>query len=202
MFPYRSDHPQVRRVVYAVFEQLHKGGRSEILHRGRKGEEGDRRSPQPRFKVSGFPGEEKLRSLPYEELPKVVIHNDIRCENLLFRGNKLMALFDFARSIYAPRVLDLATAISNLVSKTDNTLFIDSSHEFMTAYKNKAHLSNVEMESLPVLTQGRIVWQVQEDTEDGVERCEPAEASPKIPQIRPTTPLARRPPHVWQGVFS
>ena len=53
----RSDHPHVTRVVYSVFEQLHKAG-VRRLYIGSEGEAGDRRSLQPRLEVSGFPRKE------------------------------------------------------------------------------------------------------------------------------------------------
>ncbi len=104
--------------------------------------------------------EQRLGSLPYEDLPKTVIHNDIRCENVLFAGDKLVALLDFAHSVYGPRVQDLATALSNLVSTTDNTMFVESSREFVTSYNNNdgVHLTTLEGESLPILVEARIVW--------------------------------------------
>ncbi len=114
-----------------------------------------------RFFKTALPGvEQRLRSLPYEDLPKAVIHNDIRCENVLFAGDKLVALLDFAHSVYGPRVLDLATALSNLVSTNDNKMFVESSRKFMTSYNNKdgVHLTTSEGESLPILIEARIVW--------------------------------------------
>ncbi len=108
------------------------------------------------FKDS-LPGiEGALRSLPYDTLPKAVIHGDYKKENLLFRGEELAAVIDFVRSRYEARALDLATFIPCLVHSSYDKTFSYLVRVFITTYQSILPLEESERRALAVLIQARV----------------------------------------------
>ena len=97
--------------------------------------------------------QKEVATLPYDSLPKVVIHADFRRENLLFRHGKMSALIDFGRSRYEARALDLAIAVTELGPRTYDKTFLNLAHGFIFTYNSQMPLDDAERRALPILTQ-------------------------------------------------
>ncbi len=122
---------------------------SPILHIARKLEY---------LRAAISPIEERMRRLPYAELPKVVIHGDYRRANLIARHDEVAAVLDFDRSRWEARVLDVAIAVSNLARGRYKKIFLDLTlvRTFMAAYNSVLPLEPVEMPALPRLIEAKV----------------------------------------------
>jgi homoserine kinase type II len=100
--------------------------------------------------------ETEMQNLPYNSLPKVVIHGDYKPENILFQGDDVAAVIDFGRSRNEVRVFDIAKTIAGLVGTSDDTTFLDMTRVFFLGYDSICPLSNRERTALFSLIKARV----------------------------------------------
>jgi homoserine kinase type II len=110
------------------------------------------------FKDSLLEIELLLLRLPYEDLPRLTIHGDYRCQNILFQGGKLVAVIDFHRSRLEARSLDLAIALADILPRTSNGHAASLGRSFIASYERIQPLSTDEREALPALVEARVAW--------------------------------------------
>src|SRR3989441_12831238 len=108
------------------------------------------------FKDSLLDIELSLLRLPYENLPKLTIHGDYRCQNILFQGDRLAAILDFHRSRLEARSLDLAIALADILPRISNGHALSLARSFISSYERIQFLSDEELEALPVLVEARV----------------------------------------------
>ncbi len=104
----------------------------------------------------------RMLTVAYDALPKAVIHGDYKPGNILFQGDKLVAVIDFGRSRSEARILDLARTIPGLVRDEYNKRFLDLAHVFATAYDELYPLQVAEREAMPLLMQARVASKTME----------------------------------------
>ncbi len=100
--------------------------------------------------------ETEMQNLSYNSLPKVVIHGDYKPGNILFQGNNVAAVIDFARSRNEARLFDIAKTISGLVGTSDDATFLHMISAFITAYDSTFPLSTRERMALFPLIRARV----------------------------------------------
>ncbi len=95
--------------------------------------------------------------------PLVLIHGDFQPSNILFQGNRAIALLDFGDAGFSYRAYDVARAILRFAtlrtdyisqSDIDPLLDLDRVKAFMGAYQAKLPLSKREISVIPDLLRG------------------------------------------------
>ena len=104
--------------------------------------------------------EKSILRLPYENLPRLIIHGDYRRQNILFHGERIAAVMDFHRSRSEARSLDLAIALADIVPRVENGHGANLARNFVTGYGRVGSLSEDEVEALPALVEARVAWRV------------------------------------------
>jgi len=91
----------------------------------------------------------------YESLPTYPIHSDIKCDNLIWKGKKLVGVVDFDNvgRINFPLVKDLATTIQYccLTKESGYKIDIRLAKHFVEVYRKGSELSDIEVRSIPPL---------------------------------------------------
>lgn len=83
-----------------------------------------------------------------ERLPKGVIHGDLFADNLLFRGERVVAVLDFEAAGHGKFIYDLATAI-NALCYVDGYYLIERFDALVRGYQNVRTLSLNEWDAFP-----------------------------------------------------
>ncbi len=99
----------------------------------------------------------------YARLPQCVIHGDIHRDNLLFEGDRVVALIDFDQATWDSRIADLADALVGFASARvpssqmsswgvfTGPLDVDLSTRLITAYARVMPLTPIELDALPTM---------------------------------------------------
>jgi homoserine kinase type II len=82
------------------------------------------------------------------KLPKGIIHGDLFCTNLLFRGDKLTAMLDFEAACRGKFIFDLATAV-NALCFVDGNYSLDRFRYLLQGYESMRTLSLAEWDAFP-----------------------------------------------------
>ncbi len=82
------------------------------------------------------------------KLPKGIIHGDIFADNLLFRGEKLVAILDFEAACRGKFIFDLATAV-NALCYVDGFYSLDRFRYLLGGYESVRTLSLAEWDAFP-----------------------------------------------------
>lgn len=83
-----------------------------------------------------------------ERLPKGIIHGDLFADNLLFRGDKVVAVLDFEAAGHGKFIYDLSTAI-NALCYVDGHYLIERFDALVRGYQNVRTLSLNEWDAFP-----------------------------------------------------
>jgi len=82
------------------------------------------------------------------KLPKGIIHGDLFADNLLFRGEKLMAMLDFEAACRGKFIFDIATAV-NALCFVDGGYSLDRFRYVLRGYESVRTLSLAEWDAFP-----------------------------------------------------
>lgn len=82
------------------------------------------------------------------KLPKGVIHGDLFADNVLFRGEKLVAVLDFEAACRGKFIFDIATAV-NALCFVKGVYSIDRFRELLHGYESVRTLSLAEWDAFP-----------------------------------------------------
>src|SRR5947209_9569540 len=82
------------------------------------------------------------------KLPKGIIHGDLFADNLLFRGEKLMAMLDFEAACRGKFIFDIATAV-NALCFVDGVYSLDRFRYLLRGYESVRTLSLAEWDAFP-----------------------------------------------------
>ena len=82
------------------------------------------------------------------KLPKGIIHGDLRIENLLFRGDKLVAILDFESACRGKFIFDLATAV-NVLCAGGEGYDLQRFESLIAGYESVRPLSLAEWDAFP-----------------------------------------------------
>ncbi len=82
------------------------------------------------------------------KLPKGVIHGDLFADNVLFRGEKLVALLDFEAACRGKFIFDIATAV-NALCFVDGAYSLDRFRCVLRGYESVRTLSLAEWDAFP-----------------------------------------------------
>ena len=82
------------------------------------------------------------------KLPKGVIHGDLFSDNLLFRGERLMAVLDFEAACRGKFIFDIATAV-NALCFVDGSYSLDRFRYLLSGYESVRTLSLAEWDKFP-----------------------------------------------------
>ena len=82
------------------------------------------------------------------KLPKGIIHGDLYCGNLLFRGDKLTAVLDFEAACRGKFIFDIATAV-NALCFVDGNYSLDRFRYLLHGYESVRTLSLAEWDAFP-----------------------------------------------------
>ena len=82
------------------------------------------------------------------KLPKGMIHGDIFADNLLFRGEKLIAVLDFDAACRGKFIFDIATAV-NALCFVDGGYSLDRFRYLLHGYESVRTLSLAEWDAFP-----------------------------------------------------
>ncbi len=82
------------------------------------------------------------------KLPKGVIHGDLFCDNILFRGEKLVAILDFEAACRGKFIFDIATAV-NAMCFVDAEYSLDRFRYLLHGYESVRTLSLAEWDAFP-----------------------------------------------------
>ncbi len=82
------------------------------------------------------------------KLPKGIIHGDLFADNLLFRGDRLMAVLDFEAACRGKFIFDIATAV-NALCFVDGSYSLDRFRYLMQGYESVRTLSLAEWDAFP-----------------------------------------------------
>ena len=99
----------------------------------------------------------RLDAMRAQSLPRLVVHGDYRRGNLIFSGDKLVALLDFDRTCEDVRAADLAVALSNLTRSADKRMDMHPElvRAFIERYTAEQPITADERAALPVLILGK-----------------------------------------------
>lgn len=86
---------------------------------------------------------------PNSILPKLIIHGDYTPHNFLLRGDEIIGLLDFEGACLNLRAEDLSYALFAFCWNEDNGIDGDMARPFMEGYRQRQHLSNVEIGAIP-----------------------------------------------------
>ncbi|HZP45836.1 MAG TPA: homoserine kinase [Candidatus Binataceae bacterium] len=82
------------------------------------------------------------------KLPKGIIHGDLFCDNVLFRGEKLTAMLDFEAACRGKFIFDLATAV-NALCFVDGGYSLERFRYLLQGYETVRTLSLAEWDAFP-----------------------------------------------------
>jgi len=82
------------------------------------------------------------------KLPKGVIHGDLFCDNLLFRGERLATVLDFETACRGKFIFDIATAVNALCFVTEQ-YSLDRFRHLLRGYESVRTLSLAEWDAFP-----------------------------------------------------
>lgn len=82
------------------------------------------------------------------KLPKGVIHGDLFADNVLFRGEKLVAVLDFEAACRGKFIFDIATAV-NALCFVDGSYSLDRFRYLLQGYESVRTLSLAEWDAFP-----------------------------------------------------
>jgi homoserine kinase type II len=82
------------------------------------------------------------------KLPKGVIHGDLFCDNVLFRGEKLIAVLDFEAACRGKFIFDIATAV-NALCFVNLEYSLDRFRYLLHGYESVRTLSLAEWDAFP-----------------------------------------------------
>jgi homoserine kinase type II len=82
------------------------------------------------------------------KLPKGVIHGDLFCDNVLFRGEKLVAVLDFEAACRGKFIFDIATAV-NAMCFVNAEFSLDRFRDLLHGYESVRTLSLAEWDAFP-----------------------------------------------------
>jgi homoserine kinase type II len=82
------------------------------------------------------------------KLPKGVIHGDLFADNVLFRGEKLVALLDFEAACRGKFIFDIATAV-NALCFVEGAYSLDRFRAILRGYESVRTLSLAEWDAFP-----------------------------------------------------
>jgi len=82
------------------------------------------------------------------KLPKGIIHGDLFCDNLLFKGEKLVAVLDFEAACRGKFIFDLATAVNALCVDADG-YDLKRFESLIAGYESLRPLSLAEWDAFP-----------------------------------------------------
>jgi homoserine kinase type II len=82
------------------------------------------------------------------KLPKGVIHGDLFCDNVLFRGEKLVAVLDFEAACRGKFIFDIATAV-NAMCFVNAEYSLDRFRYLLHGYESVRTLSLAEWDAFP-----------------------------------------------------
>jgi homoserine kinase type II len=82
------------------------------------------------------------------KLPKGVIHGDLFCDNVLFRGDRLTAVLDFEAACRGKFIFDIATAV-NALCFVDGGYSLDRFRSVLQGYESVRTLSLAEWDAFP-----------------------------------------------------
>jgi homoserine kinase type II len=82
------------------------------------------------------------------KLPKGVIHGDLFCDNVLFRGDRLTAVLDFEAACRGKFIFDIATAV-NALCFVDAGYSLDRFRSVLQGYESVRTLSLAEWDAFP-----------------------------------------------------
>jgi homoserine kinase type II len=82
------------------------------------------------------------------KLPKGIIHGDLYCGNLLFRGEKLTTVLDFDAACRGKFIFDIATAV-NALCFVDGNYSLDRFRYVLQGYESVRTLSLAEWDAFP-----------------------------------------------------
>jgi len=91
---------------------------------------------------------EYLRNYLETKLPRGIIHGDLFPDNLLFKGEKLVAMLDFEAAARGRFVFDLATAV-NALCFVDDHYDLKRFEALMAGYESLRPLSLAEWDAFP-----------------------------------------------------
>jgi homoserine kinase type II len=82
------------------------------------------------------------------KLPKGIIHGDLFCGNLLFRGDRLTTILDFDAACRGKFIFDIATAV-NALCFVDGNYSLDRFRQVLQGYESVRTLSLAEWDAFP-----------------------------------------------------
>jgi homoserine kinase type II len=82
------------------------------------------------------------------KLPKGIIHGDLFCDNVLFKGDKVVGILDFEASCRGKFVYDLATAV-NALCFDEGRYQLRRFEAFIAGYESQRTLSLAEWDAFP-----------------------------------------------------
>jgi homoserine kinase type II len=82
------------------------------------------------------------------KLPKGVIHGDLFCDNVLFRGDRLTAVLDFEAACRGKFIFDIATAV-NALCFVNGGYSLDRFRSVLQGYESVRTLSLAEWDAFP-----------------------------------------------------
>jgi Ser/Thr protein kinase RdoA (MazF antagonist) len=103
-----------------------------------------------------------LKSCNPSALPRAVIHGDIMWENMKFKDDKLMGIFDFGDCRESYFVEDIAKTLFFAFESTEHSIFGEAGENvpaFLQAYQDSRKLTDAERQSLPLFFLSRIIYQ-------------------------------------------
>jgi hydroxylysine kinase len=106
--------------------------------------------------LTAFDAYDTLASAGLKELPRQLIHNDFNPHNILVgfdEPEKVTGIIDFGDLVEAPRINDIAVALSYLVGAEDG---LNDSLAFLRAYHAAQKLGANELACLPTLLRTRL----------------------------------------------
>ena len=82
------------------------------------------------------------------KLPKGIIHGDLFCDNILFRGERLVAVLDFEAACRGKFIFDIATAV-NALCFVDGEYSLERFRHLLRGYESLRTLSLAEWDAFP-----------------------------------------------------
>lgn len=107
--------------------------------------------------------------MPLSSVPSTIIHGDFQPSNVIFSGDKAIALVDFGDSGLSYRAYDIAKAVLrfstlrpdyNNQSNMHSFMDLKRASTFIGAYQEKLPLSSLEINTIPALLKGAYLYDV------------------------------------------
>ena len=94
------------------------------------------------------------------DLPTGLIHGDIWYKNVLFEGKDITALLDFHSPLQECLIYDLGTILKGIYFSKHRENSDEKFNAFLSAYQKMNPLSQKEIEYLPLMLQGKILFTI------------------------------------------